>query len=239
MESLGTSGGPSGRDVASLLSEVGPRVLRARKAREMTLDELARASGISVAHLSRLESGSRHPSLATLLNVAAGLGVSISELVEEPEERRPGTVVRGAEAPIFEGESFRFQPLMPEAGPQGLSAAKVIFPVGRAEPEYHRHEGEEWLYVLSGRLRLTLGEEATVLEPGDAAFFDGMLPHAFDVLDEEDVEVLFVAGAVSGGGRAAGRRETSGRLHPFREGHRVVDTELRAMEEGAEGARDG
>ena len=75
-----------------------------------------------------------------------------------------------------------------------LSAAKVIFPVGRAEPEYHRHEGEEWLYVLSGRLRLTLGEEATALEPGDAAFFDGMLPHAFDALGEESVAVLFVAG---------------------------------------------
>jgi dihydrofolate reductase/quercetin dioxygenase-like cupin family protein len=181
----------------------------------------------------------RHPSLATLLYVAAGLGASISELVEEPEERRPGTVVRGAEAPIFEGEGLRFQPLMPEAGPQGLSAAKVIFPAGRAEPEYHRHEGEEWLYVLSGRLRLTLGEEDTVLEPGDAAFFDGMLPHAFDVLGEEDVEVLFVAGAVSGSDRAAGRGRNPGRLHPFREGHRVVDTELRAMEEGAESAREG
>lgn len=47
---------------------------------------------------------------------------------------------------------------------------------------------------LSGRLRLTLGEEDTVLDPGDAAFFDGMLPRAFDVLGEEDVAVLFVAG---------------------------------------------
>jgi transcriptional regulator with XRE-family HTH domain len=205
----------------------------------MTLDDLARASGVSVAHLSRLESGSRHPSLATLLNVAAGLGASISELVEEPGEPRPGTVVRGTEAPIFEAGGFRFQPLMPEAGPQGLAAVKVIFPVDRAVPEYHRHEGEEWLYVLSGSLRLTLGEEDTVLEPGDAAFFDGMLPHAFDVLGEEDVAVLFVAGAVSGGDRAVGRRRNPGRLHPFREGHRVVDTELRAMEEGAEGARDG
>jgi transcriptional regulator with XRE-family HTH domain len=204
----------------------------------MTLEELADASGVSVAHLSRLESGSRHPSLATLLNVAAGLGASISELVEEPEERRPGTVVRGADAPVFEGKGLRFQPLMPEAGPHGLSAAKVIFPVGRAEPAYHRHEGEEWLYVLSGRLRLTLGEEDTVLEPGDAAFFDGMLPHAFDVLGEEDVEVLFVAGAVSGGGRAAGRRGTPGRLHPFREGHRVVDAELQSSEEGVQDARD-
>jgi transcriptional regulator with XRE-family HTH domain len=239
MESLGTSGEPTGRNAASLLSEVGTRVRRARRERQMTLDDLAGASGVSVAHLSRLESGARHPSLATLLNVAAGLGVSISELVEEPGEPRPGTVVRGTEAPIFEAGGFRFQPLMPEAGPQGLAAVKVIFPVDRTARESHRHDGEEWLYVVSGTLRLRLGEESTVLEPGDAAFFDGMLPHAFDVLGEEEVEVLFVAGAVSGSDHAAGRRGDSGRLHPFREGHSVVDTELRAMEEGAEGARDG
>jgi transcriptional regulator with XRE-family HTH domain len=185
--------------VEDVLSDVASRVRKARRAREMTLDELAGASGISVAHLSRLESGIRHPSLATVLNVAAGLGVSVSELVEEPEGQRAGTVVRGADAPIFEGEGFRFQPLMPEAGPQGLAAAKVIFPIDRVKPEYHRHEGEEWLYVLNGRLRLTLGEQNTTLEPGDAAFFDGMLPHAFDVLGEEDVEVLFVAGRSRGG----------------------------------------
>jgi transcriptional regulator with XRE-family HTH domain len=114
-----------------VLSEVGSRVRRARRAREMTLDELGGASWISVAHLSRLESSIRHPSLATVLNVAAGLGGSVSELVKQPEVPRPGTVVRGAEAPIFEGEGFRFQPLMPEAGPQGLAAAKVILPVDR------------------------------------------------------------------------------------------------------------
>ena len=47
-----------------------------------------------------------------MLNVAAGLGGSVSELVEQPEAPRPGTVVRGAEAPIFEGEGFRLQPLL-------------------------------------------------------------------------------------------------------------------------------
>jgi transcriptional regulator with XRE-family HTH domain len=197
----------------------------------MTLEALAEASGVSVAHLSRLESGVRQPSLATLLNVAAGLGVPISELLAEPEGPRPGTVVRGGEAPFYEGEGFRFQPLVPEAGPAGLAAVKVVFPADRAEPEYHRHEGQEWLYVLSGRLRLTLGEESTVLEPGDAAFFDGMLRHSFDVIGSEDAEVLLVAAAVGSGG--------AGRLHPLRESHRAVGDEVEHPEEGAEGGRDG
>ncbi len=87
---------------------------------------------------------------------------------------------------------MRFQPLVPEAGPEGLTAVKVIFPADRSEPEYREHEGEEWIYVLSGRLRLTLGRESTVLEPGDAAYFNGLLPHRWDVLGEEDVEMLMV-----------------------------------------------
>ena len=88
MEPLGVSGGRSGRNVEDVLSKVGSRVRRALRAREMTLDELGGASGISVAHLSRLESGIRHPSLATVLNVAAGLGGSVSELVNQLGWRR-------------------------------------------------------------------------------------------------------------------------------------------------------
>ena len=101
----------------------------------------------------------------------------MDELLAAPEEPGPGTVVRGEASPFYEGEGFRFQPLIPEAGPEGLAAVKIVFLADRTEPEYKEHEGEEWIYVLSGRLRLTLGGESTVLESGDAAYFNGLLPH--------------------------------------------------------------
>jgi hypothetical protein len=87
---------------------------------------------------------------------------------------------------------------VPEAGPEGLAAVRVVFQANRVDPDYHRHEREEWIYVLSGRLRLTLGEESTVLEPGDAAYFTGMMAHSFEVLGDRDAEVLMVAGARRG-----------------------------------------
>ena len=183
----------------------------------MTLEALAEASGTSVAHLSRLESGERQPSLDGLLRLAFGLGVPFDELFEEPEEPGPGTVVRGAEAPFYENWGLRFQPLVPEAGPEGISAMKVVFPADRVDHEHHDHEhgGQEWLYVLKGRLRLTLGTQRTILEPGDAAFFDAKLSHRFDVFSEEDAEVLVVScvPCTHGGGSPE-------RRHPFREGHR-------------------
>jgi quercetin dioxygenase-like cupin family protein len=138
-----------------------------------------------------------------------------SELFEELEEPGPGTVVRGGEAPVYEGTGLRIQPLVPEAGPEGVSAVKVVYPADRvSDGELHEHEGQEWLYMLKGRLRLTLGAERTVLEPGDAAFFDARLPHNFDVLSEEDAEVLMVSCVT-----CTHRREPPGSRHPFTEGH--------------------
>jgi len=214
METLGTAGRPARDRIEALLEGLGPAIRRERRERGLTLEEVAGEVGASVAHLSRLESGTRQPSLDGLLRVAAALGVEAGDLLEASEEPGPGTVVRGGTSPFYEVKGFSFQSLTPEAGPEGLAAMKIVFPADRSEPEYKEHEGEEWIYVLSGRLRLTLGGEATVLEPGDAAYFNGLLPHRWDVLGEEDVEMLAVGcRAVAGPGIAR-------RLHPLTEGHR-------------------
>ena len=193
METLGVAVRPARDRIEKQIEKLGPAVRRLRRERGLTLEELAGEVGSSVAHLSRLESGGRHPSLEGLLRIAVALGVEVDELLAAPEEPGPGTVVRGEASPFYEGEGFRFQPLIPEAGPEGLAAVKIVFLADRTEPEYKEHEGEEWIYVLSGRLRLMLAGEATVLEPGDAAYFNGLLPHRWDVLGEEDVEMLMVA----------------------------------------------
>jgi transcriptional regulator with XRE-family HTH domain len=217
METLGMTGERPAEDrIGRLLSGFGPKARRARRERGMTLEKLAAAAGTSAAHLSRLESGERQPSLDGALRLALGLGVPFSELFEEPEGPGPGTVVRGDEAPVYEGKGFRIQPLVPEAGPEGITAVKVVYPANRlVDHEFHEHEGQEWLYMLKGRLRLTLGTERTVLEPGDAAFFDARLPHDFDVLSDEDAEVLMVSCVP-----CVHRQRPPGSRHPFAEGHR-------------------
>ena len=229
METLGTAGERPAEDrVGRVLSGLGPKVRRARRERGMTLEEFAALAGTSAAHLSRLESGERRPSLDGALRLALGLGVPFSELFEEPEEPAPGTVVRGEEAPFYVCACFRVQPLVPEAGPEGIAAVKVVYPADRvAGLEVHEHEGQEWLYMLKGKLGLTLGAERTVLEPGDAAFFDARLPHRFDVLSEEDAEVLMVSCVP-----CVHRQHPSGGRHPFAEGHRGFG------EAGAGGPRD-
>jgi quercetin dioxygenase-like cupin family protein len=80
--------------------------------------------------------------------------------------------------------------------PGGIQAYKLIIPAGsrRAEPDLKVHEGYEWLYVLNGRLRLVLGDQDLVLEPGEAAEFDTRLPHWFGSGGGEAVEFLSLFG---------------------------------------------
>jgi transcriptional regulator with XRE-family HTH domain len=177
----------SGDDTDEVLAEVGPRLRRIRKERGATLAGLSAATGISVSTLSRLESGLRKPSLELLLPIARAHQVPLDELVGAPAVGDPR--VR-AEPLVRHGRTF--WPLTRQPG--GLQAFKVLVPRGREEPETRTHEGYEWLYVLSGRLRVVLGEHDVVLTAGEAAEFDTRVPHWFGSTGEGPAEFLSLFG---------------------------------------------
>ncbi|SDM72100.1 helix-turn-helix domain-containing protein [Allokutzneria albata] len=173
--------------VDAVLNEVGPRLKRVRKERGATLAALSRATGISVSTLSRLESGQRRPSLELLLPIARAHKVPLDELVGAPEVAdpriRPSAVIHG---------DITVYPLTRQPG--GLQAYKMIIPPSRSEPEPRTHEGYEWFYVLSGRLRLVLGEHDVVMRRGEAAEFDTRVPHWFGCAEDRPAEILSLFG---------------------------------------------
>ncbi|MET8910513.1 XRE family transcriptional regulator [Micromonospora sp. NPDC004551] len=172
------------------LDTVGPRLRALRRERETTLAELSAATGISVSTLSRLESGSRRPTLELLLPLARAHGVTLDELVGAPPTGDPRIHLR----PVTR-HGMTMLPLTRRAG--GIQAYKLVIPAGGrpAEPTPQTHEGYEWVYVLNGRLRLVLGEHDLVLAPGEAAEFDTRVPHWFGRADDEAVEFLSLFGA--------------------------------------------
>ncbi|MFI1411851.1 helix-turn-helix domain-containing protein [Streptomyces sp. NPDC020707] len=184
----GESGEPGDRDTEGVLAEVGPRLRRVRKERGATLAGLSTATGISVSTLSRLESGLRKPSLELLLPIARAHQVPLDELVGAPQVGDPR--VRAAKSIVMHGRTH--WPLTRQPG--GLQAYKVLEPKRKDEPEPRTHEGYEWLYVLSGRLRLVLGEHDVVLGAGEAAEFDTRVPHWFGSTGEGPVEFLSLFG---------------------------------------------
>lgn len=170
-----------------VLAGVGPRLRQMRKEREVTLAALSEATGISVSTLSRLESGLRKPSLELLLPIAQAHQVPLDELVGAPAVGDP----RVRAEPIHR-HGRTYIPLTRQPG--GLQAFKVLLPHRAVEPEPRTHEGYEWLYVLSGRVRLVLGEHDVVLAAGEAAEFDTRVPHWFGSTGEGPAEFLSLFG---------------------------------------------
>ncbi len=171
-------------------SRVRRRLRELRTERDMTLAQVAERAQIDVSTLSRLESGKRRLALDHLPALAAALEVSTDELLGP----RPRQDPRVHSEPIRR-RGITLWPLNHRAGGSGLTAYKVHISRQRNEPpaELPVHEGSDWLYVLSGRLRLLLGEEEYVVKPGEAIEFTTWTPHWFGVL-EEPVELILIVG---------------------------------------------
>lgn len=170
----------------SVLADVGPRLRTLRTRRGATLERIAETTGISVSTLSRLESGGRKPTLELLLPLARAYQVPLDDLVGAPPTGDP----RIHPKPVRRGGST-YIPL--NSGSGGLVAIKQIVPVRRERPGLRVHDGYEWVYVLSGRARLTLAERDFELGQGEAAEFDTRVPHAFAAIDQP-AELLHLFG---------------------------------------------
>jgi transcriptional regulator with XRE-family HTH domain len=176
-------------DMDEALDAVGPRLRVLRKERDATLADLSTQTGISVSTLSRLESGSRKPTLELLLPLAKAHGVTLDDLVGAPPTGDPRIHMR----PVTRHGMVHL-PLTRRPG--GIQAYKLIIPGGaRKEPDPQVHEGYDWMYVLNGNLRVILGEHDFVMKPGEAAEFDTRTPHWFGSADDRPVELLSLFGS--------------------------------------------
>ena len=148
-----------------------------------SLRAIEAATGISKSTLSRLETGQRKPSLELLLPIARTYRVALDDLVGAPEvgdpRIRPQPQKRGARVVV---------PLTDH--PNGMHAWKVVIPPERKRPQLKSHDGYEWLYVLSGELRLLLGGHDLTMNAGEVAEFDTQVPHWFGAAGDQPVELL-------------------------------------------------
>jgi transcriptional regulator with XRE-family HTH domain len=177
----------SAADIAAVLDQVGTRLKRLRTQRRMTLTGVATATGISKSTMSRLETGQRRPTLELLLALSHAYRVPLDDLVAAPAEGdprlrlKPGRVKGRTVIPLTQQ-------------PDGMQAWKIVIPSSKIAPELRAHEGYEWIYVLSGRMRFLLGDQDSVLGPGEVAAFDTKVPHWFGSTGDEPAEIISIFG---------------------------------------------
>ena len=103
--------------------------------------------------------------------------------------------------------------VLPLTRPGGIQAWKIVIPTSQYEPNPRTHEGFEWLYVLSGRMRLVLGDQDLVLGVGEAAEFDTQVPHWFGSTGDGPAEVLSIFDVQANGCTCMSSNRTQ-RQHP-------------------------
>jgi transcriptional regulator with XRE-family HTH domain len=161
-----------------------------RLRRNLTLAQLSELSGVSVGHLSRLENGTRTPTVRLLLQLARALGVSIGELVGETSEQSIMHVSRSVERRTIEADDTSLQSLS-DPSLRALQAVELSLHPGRVgEPA--THAGEEWIYVLSGAIELDLNGSVCTLGADDAVHFRADVPHSLRNPHEQGAKVLIV-----------------------------------------------
>ncbi|MGH2968673.1 MAG: cupin domain-containing protein [Solirubrobacteraceae bacterium] len=156
---------------------VGYRIQHLRKRKGVSLRALAAVTGLSASSISAVERNLSAPSVGTLQRLAAALDVTVPKLLGT-RQRRHGMVVRPSDRAVLEMETpgVRFELLY--AADTVLQSMLITVEPGHGSTESYSHEGEEFLYVVAGRLELTLDELHTHrLEVGDAMTFSSSRPH--------------------------------------------------------------
>ncbi|HHV21435.1 MAG TPA: helix-turn-helix transcriptional regulator [Propionibacterium sp.] len=175
-------------DVTKVLRGVGPRLRALRTEHGITLEELAERTDISVSTLSRLETCQRKPTLEMLLSLSQHYQVPLDDLVGMPEPEDPR--IRLQPRQISGGRTV--WPL--SSSTEGVQAWKIELPPASRPLKLHEHDGYEWFYVLSGTVRLVLGEQDLELEAGEAVEFDTRVPHWFGSANHQSAVILSLFG---------------------------------------------
>lgn len=167
------------------------RLREIRTERGLTLQQVAERAHIDISTLSRLESGKRRLALDHIPGLAAALGVTMDELLGPSSPSDPRVRSRSRKC-----EGMTLWPLTHRGPSGGLAAYRIQINTRRSEPPANLpvHDGQDWFYVLDGRLRLILGGSDLTIEPGEVVQFSTLTPHWFGAVDGP-VTILAIFGS--------------------------------------------
>lgn len=172
------------------------RIKRLRLNKKRTLESLAKITGFTVGYLSRIENSDKAPPISTLSKIAQALEVDISFLLFDERANDPRNMVitrkdgrrKGSDRKASYG--YRYEALASKKIGKNMEPY-LIYP----DFEYSspiQHDGEEFFYVLEGRVEFVYGDERCTLEAGDSMYFDAHIPHSGMSLGNQKARVLII-----------------------------------------------
>ena len=178
--------------------KVAQRIRELRQVRGLTLRDVAEKTGLSAALISQIENNIVSPPIATLLKVGQALEVKVSYFFEETTGDTPGYVItrkNERHAVYRQGSEYGYSYFLLAHGikEKNMEPFFVTFSKTDYEPdEFFRHEGEEFVYLIKGKVEYQIGENAVTLTQGDSMYFDGNLPHRSKCLKKGESQAIVI-----------------------------------------------
>jgi transcriptional regulator with XRE-family HTH domain len=169
---------------------IGKRLMAVRKAKKLTLKQVANETGLAPDYISRVEKGEVMPPVAVILQLSRAMEVDSSVLLSEEKKKERETSARDYEKRT---EAYSYQVLTPQARNKHLQAFRIhIDPLSEHRGVSYQHPGEEFAYVLKGKVEIMVGESKNVLEPHQSLHFNSSIVHKMRNLSPEQAELLVI-----------------------------------------------
>jgi transcriptional regulator with XRE-family HTH domain len=169
---------------------IGKRLGKLRKEKKLTLKHIGNETGLNPRFISQVEKGEVMPPVSVILQLSRALEVDSSLLLRE-EKKLAGE--KKADDYQKRTEDYSYETLTPEARHKHLKAFKIfIDPKSEHKPVGYQHQGEEFQYVIRGKVEVLVGENKNILGPGDSLHFNSSIVHKLKNISSEKAELLVV-----------------------------------------------
>ena len=171
--------------------DIGNKVKRLRQANGLTLEELANRSELTKGFLSQLERDLTSPSVATLENILEALGTNLQEFFSEKQEEQ----IVFKKDDFFENiqDEYKISYIIPNAQKNEMEPILIELEKNNQSMTIDPHEGEEFGYVVQGRVKLVYGDKEYVLKKGETFYLKGLVAHYLSNPGETKAKVIWVS----------------------------------------------
>ncbi len=177
------------------MKRLGERIKKRREYLKLQLNDLARKVGISPSALSQIEKAKAFPSITTLKSIADNLITTVGELIGENETLTRNPLVRHSEMKfVLENDSGAVLYLLSHHDPGKQMETYFIRLNARANTSdfMQTHPGQEFLFVLSGKIEVSLDEKKMTLHRGDSFYYNSNIPHSISNKNARKSEILWI-----------------------------------------------
>ncbi len=180
---------------------IGRRIRELRKGKALTIKKMASGVGVSVGLISQIENEQVTPAISTLMKISSFLGVDITYFFQAEERGELFTVVRGKERFTSSrrgvGETFdlgyTYEALAFKQAKKHMEPFIVTFDMKeKGDTAFFSHEGEEFIYIMEGKVEFCIEDKSTILEENDSLYFDSSKLHGYRSLGSHPCMALAV-----------------------------------------------